>query len=155
FAPIDNDPFINIFALEPTSEASSSRSASSTESTYVTQTLYHLRKWSKDHPIDNVVDKFRANTKCGSFSTLCTPTNKELEVLFQPIFDEYLEPPRVKRPVSPAPAVPVLVDSASTLSSTSIDQDAPSLSHSSSSSALQSPCLHQGAVAESSLIDEN
>nr|GFB03197.1 integrase, catalytic region, zinc finger, CCHC-type, peptidase aspartic, catalytic [Tanacetum cinerariifolium]GFB26136.1 integrase, catalytic region, zinc finger, CCHC-type, peptidase aspartic, catalytic [Tanacetum cinerariifolium] len=55
FAPIDNNLFINIFASEPTSEASSSRDASSAESTYVTQTLHHLRKWSKDHPIDNVV----------------------------------------------------------------------------------------------------
>ncbi|GKF88667.1 hypothetical protein Tco_0259544, partial [Tanacetum coccineum] len=27
------------------------------------------------------------------------PTNKELEILFQPMFDEYLEPPRVERPV--------------------------------------------------------
>ncbi|GJZ93471.1 retrovirus-related pol polyprotein from transposon TNT 1-94 [Tanacetum coccineum] len=33
------------------------------------------------------------------------PTNKELEILFQPMFDEYMEPPRVERPVSPAPAV--------------------------------------------------
>nr|GEZ88983.1 copia protein [Tanacetum cinerariifolium] len=32
------------------------------------------------------------------------PTNKDLEILFQPMFDEYLEPPRVERPVSPAPA---------------------------------------------------
>nr|GEU82047.1 hypothetical protein [Tanacetum cinerariifolium] len=39
------------------------------------------------------------------------PTNKYLEILFQPMFDEYLEPPRVERPVSPAPAVPVLVNS--------------------------------------------
>ncbi|GJY66856.1 retrovirus-related pol polyprotein from transposon TNT 1-94 [Tanacetum coccineum] len=31
------------------------------------------------------------------------PTNKELEILFQPMFDEYLEPPRVERLVSPAP----------------------------------------------------
>ncbi|GKB03618.1 hypothetical protein Tco_0831761 [Tanacetum coccineum] len=31
------------------------------------------------------------------------PTNKDLDILFQPMFDEYLEPPRVKRPVSPAP----------------------------------------------------
>nr|GEZ46688.1 retrovirus-related Pol polyprotein from transposon TNT 1-94 [Tanacetum cinerariifolium] len=54
FAPVDNNFFINIFASEPTSEASSSRDASSAESTYVTQTLHHLRKWSKDHPIDNV-----------------------------------------------------------------------------------------------------
>ncbi|GJT91567.1 hypothetical protein Tco_1080412 [Tanacetum coccineum] len=31
------------------------------------------------------------------------PTNKDLEILFQPMFDEYLEPPRIERPVSPAP----------------------------------------------------
>ncbi|GJZ86720.1 retrovirus-related pol polyprotein from transposon TNT 1-94 [Tanacetum coccineum] len=37
------------------------------------------------------------------------PTNKELEILFEPIFNEYLKPPRVERPISPAPAVPVLV----------------------------------------------
>nr|GEU41327.1 hypothetical protein [Tanacetum cinerariifolium] len=100
-------------------------------------------------------DKFRAHTKSGSCSTLCTPTNKELEILFQPMFNEYLEPPRVERPVSPALVVPVPVDSAGTTSSTSIDQDAPSLSHSPSSLTLQSPCLHQGVAAESTLIDEN
>ncbi|GKF34998.1 hypothetical protein Tco_0108198, partial [Tanacetum coccineum] len=80
------------------------------------------------------------------------PTNKELEILFQPMFDEYLEPPRVERPISPAPAVPVLVNSASTPSSTTIDQDAPSLSHSLSSLALQSPCLQQGVAAGSTII---
>ncbi|GKF81247.1 hypothetical protein Tco_0239849, partial [Tanacetum coccineum] len=26
------------------------------------------------------------------------PTNKELEILFQPMFDEYLKPPHVERP---------------------------------------------------------
>nr|GEY10335.1 hypothetical protein [Tanacetum cinerariifolium] len=58
FAPVDNDPFINIFAPKPTFAASSSSSedASSANSTYVTQTLHHLRKWSKDHPINNVID---------------------------------------------------------------------------------------------------
>ncbi|GKB48674.1 hypothetical protein Tco_0899427 [Tanacetum coccineum] len=55
-----------------------------------------------------------------------TPTNKELEILFQPMFDEYLEPPRAKRPVSPASAFPVPVNSAGTPLSTTIDQDAPS-----------------------------
>ncbi|GKA58947.1 retrovirus-related pol polyprotein from transposon TNT 1-94 [Tanacetum coccineum] len=54
------------------------------------------------------------------------PTNKDLEILFQPMFDEYLEPPRVERPVSPAPAVQVPVNSTGTPSSTTIDQDAPS-----------------------------
>ncbi|GJY44245.1 retrovirus-related pol polyprotein from transposon TNT 1-94 [Tanacetum coccineum] len=83
------------------------------------------------------------------------PTNKELEILFQPMFDEYLEPTRVERPVSPAPAVLVSVTSAGTPSSTTIDQDAPSPSHSPSSSALQSLSLHQGVAAESTLMENN
>nr|GEY83419.1 hypothetical protein [Tanacetum cinerariifolium] len=41
-APVDNNPFINVFALEPCSDASSSGDVSSTESTYVSQTLHHL-----------------------------------------------------------------------------------------------------------------
>ncbi|GJU98063.1 retrovirus-related pol polyprotein from transposon TNT 1-94 [Tanacetum coccineum] len=39
------------------------------------------------------------------------------------------QPPRVERPVSPAPAVPFPVNSASTPSFTTIDQDAPSLNN--------------------------
>nr|GEW10949.1 integrase, catalytic region, zinc finger, CCHC-type, peptidase aspartic, catalytic [Tanacetum cinerariifolium] len=72
-----------------------------------------------------------------------------------PMFDEYMEPPRIKRSISPAPAVLVPVNSAGTPLSTSIDQDAPSPSHSPSSSALQSLCLQQGVAAESTLMDEN
>ncbi|GJU46044.1 retrovirus-related pol polyprotein from transposon TNT 1-94 [Tanacetum coccineum] len=83
------------------------------------------------------------------------PTNKELEILFQPMFDEYLEPTRVERPVSPALAVSVSVTSAGTPSSTTIDQDAPSPSHSLSSSAFQSPSLHQGIAAKSTLMGDN
>ncbi|GJU18268.1 retrovirus-related pol polyprotein from transposon TNT 1-94 [Tanacetum coccineum] len=83
------------------------------------------------------------------------PTNKELEILFQPMFDEYMEPPRVKRPVSPASAVSVPVNSAGTPSSTTIDQDAPSPSHSPSSSAFQSPSLHTGVAANSTLMEDN
>nr|GEV40259.1 copia protein [Tanacetum cinerariifolium] len=85
------------------------------------------------------------------------PKNKELEILFQPIFDEYLEPPCVERSVSPATAVPVLVpvNSVGTPSSTTIDQDAPSPSHSPSSSALQSPCSHHGVAAGSTSIEDN
>ncbi|GKA88738.1 retrovirus-related pol polyprotein from transposon TNT 1-94, partial [Tanacetum coccineum] len=83
------------------------------------------------------------------------PTNKELEILFQPMFDEYMEHPRVERPVSPALAVSVPVNSAGTPSSTTIDQDAPSLSHSPSSLALQSLSLHQGVAAESTLMEDN
>ncbi|GJZ34559.1 retrovirus-related pol polyprotein from transposon TNT 1-94 [Tanacetum coccineum] len=83
------------------------------------------------------------------------PTNKELEILFQPMFNEYIEPPHVKRPVSPTLAVPVLINSAGTPSSTTIDQDAPSPSHSPSSSALQSPSFHQGVAVGSTIIEDN
>nr|GFB89755.1 hypothetical protein [Tanacetum cinerariifolium] len=100
-------------------------------------------------------DKFRARTKSGSCSTLCTPTNKDLEILFQPMFDEYLEPLRVDRLVSSTLAVLVPINLAGTPSYIAIDQDAPSPSHSPSSSALQSPCLHQVITTESSLMDEN
>nr|GFA57938.1 retrovirus-related Pol polyprotein from transposon TNT 1-94 [Tanacetum cinerariifolium] len=54
------------------------------------------------------------------------PTNKELEILFQPMLNEYLEPPHVERPVFPALVVPIPFNSTGTPSSTSIDHDAPS-----------------------------
>nr|GEY26703.1 retrovirus-related Pol polyprotein from transposon TNT 1-94 [Tanacetum cinerariifolium] len=66
-------------------------------------------------------------TKFGSCNSLFTPTNKELNILFQPMFNEYLEPPRAERPVSPAKAVQAPVNSAGTPLSTTIDQDAPTL----------------------------
>nr|GEX72704.1 retrovirus-related Pol polyprotein from transposon TNT 1-94 [Tanacetum cinerariifolium] len=55
FAHADNDPIVNMFALKPSYVASSFGDASSAESTYVTQPHNHLRKWSKDHPLDNVI----------------------------------------------------------------------------------------------------
>ncbi|GKA65580.1 hypothetical protein Tco_0765287 [Tanacetum coccineum] len=75
------------------------------------------------------------------------PTNKDLENLFQPMFDEYLKPPSAERPVPPALSVQVSVVLASTPSSTTIDQDAPSTNHSPSSSEVQAPISHQGVAA--------
>nr|GFC53152.1 Gag-Pol polyprotein [Tanacetum cinerariifolium] len=82
-------------------------------------------------------------------------TNKDPEILSQPMFNEYLKPPRVERAVSPAPAVQAPVNSAGTPSSTTIDQDEPSPSISPSSSALQSHSLHKGVAAESTFIEDN
>nr|GEW84995.1 Gag-Pol polyprotein [Tanacetum cinerariifolium] len=70
------------------------------------------------------------------------------------MFDEYLEPPRTERPVSPTPAEQALVNSAGTPSSTNIDQDAPTPSISSSSSTLQSHRFHQGVAAEPNYIED-
>nr|GEY57240.1 retrovirus-related Pol polyprotein from transposon TNT 1-94 [Tanacetum cinerariifolium] len=83
------------------------------------------------------------------------PTNKELEILFQPMFDEYLELPHVDRSVLPAQAVQAPVNSAGTPSSTTIDKDTPSLSVSPSYSALQSHSLHQGVIAEPNYIEDH
>nr|GEU45168.1 hypothetical protein [Tanacetum cinerariifolium] len=83
------------------------------------------------------------------------PTNKELEILFRPMFDEYPEPPRVERLVLPAQAVKASVNSAGTPSYTTIDKDAPSLSISPSSSALQSYSLHQGVAAEPNYMEDH
>nr|GEU47202.1 retrovirus-related Pol polyprotein from transposon TNT 1-94 [Tanacetum cinerariifolium] len=55
FALVNNDAFINIFALKPASATSTFEDASLANSTYVTQTFHHHVKWTKDHPIDNVI----------------------------------------------------------------------------------------------------
>ncbi|GJT20449.1 retrovirus-related pol polyprotein from transposon TNT 1-94 [Tanacetum coccineum] len=54
------------------------------------------------------------------------PTNKDLEILFQLMFDEYFEPPSIERHVPPAHAVQVLVVSAAVCCETAIlDSDLP------------------------------
>nr|GFC26530.1 retrovirus-related Pol polyprotein from transposon TNT 1-94 [Tanacetum cinerariifolium] len=64
------------------------------------------------------------------------PVHLKLEILFQPMFDEYLEPLRAERPVPPAQAKQAPVNSAGTPSSTTIDQDAPTTKpHSEASSS--------------------
>nr|GEW49362.1 retrovirus-related Pol polyprotein from transposon TNT 1-94 [Tanacetum cinerariifolium] len=100
-------------------------------------------------------DKLRPRTKYYSCNSFCTPTNKELEILFQPMFDEYLEPPHAERLVPSAQAEPDPVNSASTPLSNTIDQDAPTLSISPSSSAFQSHSLHQGVAAEPNFMKEH
>ncbi|GJT84828.1 retrovirus-related pol polyprotein from transposon TNT 1-94 [Tanacetum coccineum] len=71
------------------------------------------------------------------------------------MFDKYLEPPRVERPVPPASTVHVLVNSAGTPPSTTIGQDSSSTSHSPSSSVLQSSSSHQGVAVGSTIIEDN
>ncbi|GKB89539.1 integrase, catalytic region, zinc finger, CCHC-type containing protein [Tanacetum coccineum] len=60
------------------------------------------------------------------------PTNKDLEILFQPMFDEYFEPLSVERPVPPAPAAQVPVNLVE----------------------VQDPISHQGVAAEPTIKDK-
>nr|GEU71143.1 reverse transcriptase domain-containing protein [Tanacetum cinerariifolium] len=74
--------------------------------------LYIKHSQTHSYISDAWTDKFRARTKSVPAPPYVPPTNKELKILFQPMFDEYLEPLRVDRPVSPTPAVLVPVNSA-------------------------------------------
>nr|GEX62783.1 hypothetical protein [Tanacetum cinerariifolium] len=72
--------------------------------------------------------------------------NKDYEILFQRLFDEYFNPPpHVVSPVSATVSAPRVVDPAGSLSSTIIDQDIPSDSSSLTTQEIQSKVTHQGA----------
>ncbi|GJZ38203.1 retrovirus-related pol polyprotein from transposon TNT 1-94 [Tanacetum coccineum] len=78
------------------------------------------------------------------------PTNKNLELLFQPMFDEYFETPTGDHQMPHVPAVPPPVIPTSPSVSISFDYDAPSGSHSPSSSAHQSSLVHHDVATEHS-----
>ncbi|GKC16721.1 retrovirus-related pol polyprotein from transposon TNT 1-94, partial [Tanacetum coccineum] len=56
-AHLDNDPFFGVPILEPNSKESSSRDVIPTNVHSANQPPEHLRKWTKDHPLDNVIDR--------------------------------------------------------------------------------------------------
>lgn len=66
------------------------------------------------------------------------------------MFDEYIEPPTIDTPVPPAAATHGPNDLNGSSVSISIAQDAPSASHSPSSSNIQSPSVHQGTAVDNS-----
>ncbi|GJX34404.1 retrovirus-related pol polyprotein from transposon TNT 1-94 [Tanacetum coccineum] len=54
-AAADPEPFVNVFAPDHNSEASSSGVIARTESNQTTQPHEHLQKWIASHPIDNII----------------------------------------------------------------------------------------------------
>ncbi|GJW40861.1 retrovirus-related pol polyprotein from transposon TNT 1-94 [Tanacetum coccineum] len=69
------------------------------------------------------------------------PTKNDWEILFQPIFDEYLNPPPCVDPLVPAVIALEPAASTSTPSSTTIDQDAPFTSTSQTTQETPSPVI--------------
>ncbi|GKA88155.1 hypothetical protein Tco_0809919 [Tanacetum coccineum] len=55
FAAADPEPFVNVFALDSNSEASSSREITIPESNKSTLPHEHIRKWTDSHPLDNII----------------------------------------------------------------------------------------------------
>nr|GEU31882.1 reverse transcriptase domain-containing protein [Tanacetum cinerariifolium] len=101
------------------------------------------------YPTNDSEDLGKLKAKA-DISTLCTPTNKELEILFQSMFDEYFKPPTVDQPVPPTPVAQVLDNPIGPSVSISVDQDAHSTSHSPSSLNPQSSSIHQGITDNNS-----
>ncbi|GKE72574.1 retrovirus-related pol polyprotein from transposon TNT 1-94, partial [Tanacetum coccineum] len=68
FAAADPEPFVNVFAPNPTSEASSSREIMMPELNQSTQSHEHIRKWTDSHPLDNILgNPFRPLLKTAGF----------------------------------------------------------------------------------------
>ncbi|GJY12798.1 integrase, catalytic region, zinc finger, CCHC-type containing protein [Tanacetum coccineum] len=84
----------------------------------------------------------------GQLKSGLAPTDKELEMLFQPMFDEHLEQSRVNEPVPSATEINAHVVPPGTSLSTTIAQDAPSTSASSSTSDIHHPVQHQEIAEE-------
>ncbi|GKB28011.1 retrovirus-related pol polyprotein from transposon TNT 1-94, partial [Tanacetum coccineum] len=55
FAATEHEPFVNVFAPDPNSEASSSRTLMITTPNQSTQPHEHIRKWTDSHPLDNII----------------------------------------------------------------------------------------------------
>ncbi|GJX80265.1 retrovirus-related pol polyprotein from transposon TNT 1-94, partial [Tanacetum coccineum] len=55
FAAADQEPFVNVFAPDPTTEASSSGEIMMPEINQSTQPHEHIRKWTDSHPLDNII----------------------------------------------------------------------------------------------------
>ncbi|GKF64487.1 hypothetical protein Tco_0187935, partial [Tanacetum coccineum] len=84
----------------------------------------------------------------GQLKSGLAPTDKELEMLFQPMFDEHLEQSRVNEPVPSATEINAQVVPPGTSLSTTIAQDAPSPSASSSTSDIHPPVQHREIAEE-------
>ncbi|GJX88328.1 hypothetical protein Tco_0340342 [Tanacetum coccineum] len=86
-------------------------------------------------------------------TTNIPPTDKDLEILFQPMFDEYFEQSTDSEPVPTATVVNAPIVSTNTSVSTTIAQDAPSTSHSLSSLQVHPPVFPQGVAAGPTIED--
>ncbi|GKF89274.1 hypothetical protein Tco_0263237, partial [Tanacetum coccineum] len=78
------------------------------------------------------------------------PTNKDLELLFQPMFDEYFKTLTGDHQMPLVPAAPTSANLTGPPVSISFDHDAPLGNHSPSSSAHQSSSIHHGVETEHS-----
>ncbi|GKG17527.1 hypothetical protein Tco_0362484, partial [Tanacetum coccineum] len=85
---------------------------------------------------DSWNNQFRTRSNPSPLTPYVPPTKKDWDILFQPMFDEYFQPPSVVSCDPPAAAAPILVDTIGTPS-------LPSTSTLLTLEASQEPVLHQ------------
>ncbi|GJU77529.1 hypothetical protein Tco_1274599 [Tanacetum coccineum] len=86
-------------------------------------------------------------------TTYIPPIDKDLEILFQPMFDEYFDQSTNSKPVPMATVVNAPIVSTNTSVSTTITQDAPSTSHLLSFSQVHPPVFPQGVAVGPTIKD--
>nr|GEV05316.1 retrovirus-related Pol polyprotein from transposon TNT 1-94 [Tanacetum cinerariifolium] len=118
---------------------------------YPTNDSENLEQFStRAYRNDSWNNQFRTRAKIFSFNILCLPSRNDWDLLFQPMFDELLNPPPSvinQAPEVIAPIVevipPVYADLTGSPSSTTNDQDAPSPSKSHTTTEIQSSVIPQ------------
>nr|GEU83756.1 integrase, catalytic region, zinc finger, CCHC-type, peptidase aspartic, catalytic [Tanacetum cinerariifolium] len=100
FAPVDDVPFVNIFASDPSSEETSSGEVSPVDPNHSILPHEHLRKWTNSHPIDNIIGnpsrpvsthkQLAIDTLCMGISTTSGLRNGDyLKWIYKVKLDEY------------------------------------------------------------------
>ncbi|GJY56925.1 retrovirus-related pol polyprotein from transposon TNT 1-94 [Tanacetum coccineum] len=84
-----------------------------------------------------------------------SPTKKDRDILFQLMLDEYFQPPSVVSRAPPVVVSLIPVDTTSTPSSTSVDQDAPSASTLLTPKDSYKPVLHQDESTSRFVIESD
>ncbi|GKD62588.1 putative ribonuclease H-like domain-containing protein [Tanacetum coccineum] len=119
------------------------------------QSMAHVHISSGPEPMSMTPEQFSSGLIPNQVhaTNYVLPTDKDLELLFQPMFDEYFEVTRVDEPVPSATAVNAQVVPPGTSVSTTFAQDAPSTSYSPSSSGIQPPVIHHDVAVGPTIKD--
>ncbi|GJS13063.1 hypothetical protein Tco_0407535 [Tanacetum coccineum] len=120
-----------------------------TSTKMVRETLSHADAESGGNQKDKQARPITLSCK----STNIPPTDKDLEILFQPMVDEYFEQSTDSEPVPMDTVVNAPIVSTNTSVSTTIAQDAPSTSHLLSSLQVHPPVFPQGVAAGPTIED--
>ncbi|GJV70994.1 hypothetical protein Tco_1490989 [Tanacetum coccineum] len=95
FAAADPEPFVNVFAPDYNSEASSSREITITESNQSTLPHDHIRKWTDSHPLDNIIgnpSRLVSTRKQLATDALCH-ARSEIHELIDWTYGKFVPPP--------------------------------------------------------------